>query len=93
LKEALAALVFGAGLCSDPTMRGRRLPIRLPLASLLIGSDPTMRGRLNSGFWVVGHGSSTKFGKVTVTDAELTLTKKRRCSALTLGIGNAAAGL
>jgi hypothetical protein len=24
LKEALAALVFGAGLCSDPTMRGRR---------------------------------------------------------------------
>jgi hypothetical protein len=23
LKEALAALVFGAGLCSDPTMRGR----------------------------------------------------------------------
>jgi hypothetical protein len=49
-------------------------------------SDPTMRGRLDSRFWVAGHGSSTKFGKVTVTDAELTLTKKRRCSALTLGI-------
>jgi hypothetical protein len=27
-----------------------------------------MRGRLDSRFWVAGHGSSTKFGKVVVTD-------------------------
>jgi hypothetical protein len=27
-----------------------------------------MRGRLDSRFWVAGHGSSMKFGKVVVTD-------------------------
>ena len=43
-------------------------------------------GRLNGGLWVAGHGASTKLGKVTVTDADITSTKKRRCYALTLGI-------
>jgi hypothetical protein len=65
LKEALAAPAFGAGL----------------------RSNPTMRGRLNK--QVLGCGSrviSKIFGKVTVTDADLTLTKKRWCSALTSGI-------
>jgi hypothetical protein len=47
-------------------------------------SDPTMRGRLNSGFWVVGHGSSTKFGKVTVTDAELSTDEKATVFRLNL---------
>jgi hypothetical protein len=78
---------------SDPTVRGRRCSGIFFLISSIDLFRPDHEGTIKQR--VLGCGSrviSKIFGKVMVTDADLTLTKKRWCSALTLRIGSATAG-